>query len=91
MTPEEELYYLRGKVESLSQICSFLIATHVIGDNFTNMFKNRVSKVTDQAGESPAEQMFVKGYASLVEDIELARKTVREAGLLASVNQDKEH
>lgn len=91
MTPEEEFLYLKGQVDAMSQLCSILVTTHVIGDNIANMFKNLASKVQNQPGLSAIDQIYVKGYGSLVTDIEAAQKTVRDAGLLASLDQKKQH
>ncbi len=91
MIPEEEIRYLRGQVAALTNICASLLATHVISDNLTNMFKNRSAAIERQAVESASGQTFAKGYASILPDIEAARAVVRDAGLLAQVPDQKGH
>jgi len=91
MTPEEEIKFLKGRVDALSQICSFLVATHAIGDNFANMFKNRATKELNQSDLTTNEQLYVKGYASVVADIESGQETVKSADAMRSLKTDIAH
>jgi hypothetical protein len=76
MTPEEEIAYLKGRVDALSQLCSFLIATHTSGDKLAGMFKIRAEKDLNQPNLSGIAHAYASGYASLVQTIESAQNTV---------------
>ena len=75
MTPEEEIAYLNGRVDALSQLCSFLVATHTSGDRLAGMFKIRAEKELNQPDLSKTAHAFASGYASLVHNIEAAQQT----------------
>lgn len=75
MNPEEEIAYLKGRVDALSQLCSFLVATHTTGDKLTGMFKIRAEKDLNQPDLSSIAKAYASGYASLVQNIEAAQKT----------------
>ena len=81
MTAEEEVTYLKGRVDALAKLCSFLVATHNIGDDFARMYKIRALKELNRSGLSGNDQAYAEGYASLVDEIETARETVRTANL----------
>ena len=81
MTAEEEITYLKGRVDALAKLCSFLVATHNIGDDFARMYKIRALKELNRSGLSGNDQVYAEGYASLVDEIETARETVRTANL----------
>jgi hypothetical protein len=76
MTPEEEIAYLKGRVDALSQLCSFLVATHASGDKLAGMFKIRAEKDLNQPALSSIAHAYASGYASLVQNIESAQNTV---------------
>jgi len=76
MTPEEEIAYLKGRVDGLSQLCSFLVATHASGDKLAGMFKIRAEKDLNKPNLSGIAHAYASGYASLVENIETAQNTV---------------
>lgn len=76
MTPGEEIAYLKGRVDALSQLCSFLVATHASGDKLAGMFKIRAEKGLNQPELSNADHSYALGYASLVQNIEAAQNTV---------------
>jgi hypothetical protein len=75
MTQEEEIAYLKGRVDGLSQLCSFLVATHTSGDKLTGMFKIRAEKDLNRPDLSSIAHAYASGYASLVPNIEAAQKT----------------
>jgi len=81
MTAEEEITYLKGRVDALVKLCSFLVATHNIGDDFARMYKIRALKELDRSGLTGNDQVYAKGFASLVPEVESARETVRTANL----------
>jgi hypothetical protein len=91
MTSEEKIFYLEGKIDALTHLCSYLLATHPISDKITNIFKNRASLELNRSGQSSDEQIFVKGYASILVNIDSARSVVRDAGLMASLPDDQSH
>lgn len=91
MTSEDKIIYLEGKIDALTHLCSYLLATHAISDKITNIFRNRASVELDRQDQSPFEQLFAKGYASILVNIDSARSVVRDAGLLASSPHDKTH
>jgi hypothetical protein len=74
MTQEEELAYLKGRVDALSQLCSFLVATHTSGDKLAGMFKIRAEKDLNQHDLSNTDHAYASGYASLVQNIETAQQ-----------------
>ena len=74
MTAEEEIAYLKGRIDALSQLCSFLVATHVNGDNLTQMFNLRAEKELNQPGLSNIDHAHATGYASVSQNIAQARK-----------------
>jgi hypothetical protein len=76
MTPEEEIAYLNGRVDALSQLCSFLVATHTSGEKLAGMFKIRAEKDLNQPDLSGIAHAYAEGYASLVRNIETAQNTV---------------
>ena len=76
MTPEEEIAYLKGRVDALSQLCSFLVATHASGDKLAGMFKIRAEKDLNRPNLSGISHAYASGYASLVENLESAQNTV---------------
>ena len=76
MTPEEEIAYLKGRVDALSQLCSFLVATHASGDKLAGMFKIRAEKDLNRPNLSGIAHAYASGYASLVENLESAQNTV---------------
>ncbi len=76
MPPEEEIAYLKGQVDALSQLCSFLIATHTSGDKLAGMFKIRAEKDLNRPNLSGIAHAYASGYASLVENLESAQNTV---------------
>jgi hypothetical protein len=75
MTPEEEIAYLKGRVDALSQLCSFLVATHTSGDRLAGMFKIRAEKELNQPDLPKTAHACAAGYASLVQNIEAAQQT----------------
>jgi hypothetical protein len=74
MTDKEEIAYLKGRVDALAQLCSFLVATHTNGDNVAQMYKLRAEKDLEKAGLSDIEQAYASGYSSVSPNIESARK-----------------
>ncbi len=76
MIPEEDLAYLKGRVDALSQLCSFLVATHSSGDKLAGMFKIRAEKDLNQPDLAKTAYAYASGYASLAQNIEAAQKTV---------------
>lgn len=76
MTPEEEIAYLKGRIDGLSQLCSFLVATHASGDKVAGMFKIRAEKDLKKPDLSSITHAYATGYASLVQNIEAAQNTV---------------
>jgi len=76
MTPEEEIAYLKGRVDALAQLCSFLVATHTSGDKLAEMFKIRAEKDLNQPDLTKTAHAYASGYASLVQNIEAAQNTI---------------
>ena len=74
MTAEEEIAYLKGRVDGLSQLCSFLVATHASGDKLAGMFKIRAEKDLNRPDLSGIARAYASGYASLVQNIEAAQQ-----------------
>ena len=74
MSAEEEIAYLKGRVDALSQLCSFLVATHVNGDNLAQMFSLRAEKDLNQLRLSDIDKAYAAGYASVTQNIAAARK-----------------
>ena len=75
MTQEEEIAYLKGLTDALSQLCSFLVATHTSGDRLAGMFKIRAEKDLNKPDLSSIARAYASGYASLVSNIEAAQNT----------------
>ena len=76
MTQEEELAYMKGRVDALSQLCSFLVVTHTSGDKLAGMFKIRAEKDLNRPDLSKTAHAYASGYASLVQNLEAAQQTV---------------
>ena len=74
MTPEEEIAFLKGRVDALSQLCSFLIATHTSGEKLSSMFKIRAEKDLNRPNLSGVAHAYASGYASLVPNLESAQQ-----------------
>jgi hypothetical protein len=74
MTPEEEIAYLKGRVDAISQLCSFLVVTHTSGDKLAGMFKIRAEKELNQPDLANTAHAYASGYASLVQNIEAAQQ-----------------
>jgi hypothetical protein len=74
MTPEEEIAYLKGRVDALSQLCSFLVATHTSGEKLAGMFKIRAEKDLNRPDLSVIAHAYAAGYASLVQNLETAQQ-----------------
>lgn len=56
---EEDISYLKGRVDALSGLCALLIATHPRGAKIAEVFKARASEVSGL--EQPT--VFLKAYA----------------------------
>lgn len=74
MTTEEEIAYMKGRVDALSQLCSFLVATHSSGEKLAGMFKVRAEKSLNRPDLSGVAHAYASGYASLVENLEAAQQ-----------------
>ena len=74
MTTEEEIAYLKGRVDALSQLCSFLVATNSNGGDLTKMYRMRAEKDLNQPGLSEVARAYATGYASVSPNIDAARK-----------------
>ncbi len=74
MTTEEEIAYLKGRVDALSQLCSFLVATHADGDSLAKMYMLKADKDLNQAGLSEIARTYASGYASVTPNLESAWK-----------------
>jgi hypothetical protein len=74
MTPEEEIAFLKGRVDALSQLCSFLVATHTSGEKLAGMFKIRAEKGLNKPDLPKTAHAYASGYASLVQNLESAQQ-----------------
>ncbi len=74
MTTEEEIAYLKGRVDALSQLCSFLVATHADGDGLAKMYMLKAEKDLNKPGLSGAAHAYASGYASVTPNLESAWK-----------------
>ena len=74
MTTEEEIAFLKGRVDALSQLCSFLVATHNEGANLAKMYRMRAEKDLSQPDLSEIDQAYASGYASVTPNIEAASR-----------------
>ncbi len=74
MTTEEEIAYLKGRVDALSQLCSFLIVKHADGDSVAKMYMLKADKDLNRHGLSGAVQAYASGYASVTPNLESAWK-----------------
>jgi len=79
MTTEEEITFLKGRIDALSKLCSFLIATHSDGDSFAGMYKMRALKELGRPALSGGDLVYAEGFASIVQELETAQKTFRAA------------
>lgn len=86
MTAEQKemMIYMEGKIDALTHICAYLVATSSISDNLAGMLRNRAQQKTSKDGVSADEQAYLKGYVSVLPDVDTARQVVHEAGLFVS-------
>lgn len=86
MTQEEKdrMMYLEGKVDALMHLCAYLVATNPISDNLAAMLRNRANRESCRDGVSADEQAYLKGYLSVLPDIDSARSVVHQAGLMTA-------
>ncbi len=74
MTTEEEIAYLKGRVDALSQLCSFLVAKHADGDSVAKMYMLKAEKDLNKPGLAEIAHSYASGYASLTPNLESAWK-----------------
>jgi len=74
MTTEEEIAYLKGRVDALSHLCSFLVATNSNGANLAKMYRARAEKDLGKPGLSEVDRAYATGYASVSPNIDAAWK-----------------
>ena len=74
MTPEEEIAYLKGRVDALSQLCSFLVAKHADGDSLAKMYMLKADKDLNKPGLAGTDHAYTSGYASVTPNLESAWK-----------------
>ncbi len=74
MTSEEEIAFLKGRIDALSQLCSFLIVKHADGDSLAKMYMLRADKDLNKPGLSGTDHAYASGYASVTPNLETAWK-----------------
>jgi len=87
ITPEE-FAELRGEISALTNLCSTLIATHTISGNLITIFKSQVSREHSRTDQTTIDKAFVKGFASVLPELEAAASLVADADRIASLSPE---
>ncbi len=74
MTSEEEIAFLKGRVDALSQLCSFLVVKHADGDSLAKMYMLKADKDLNKPGLAGTDRAYASGYASVTPNLESAWK-----------------
>ena len=67
---EEDISYLKGRMDAISSLCALLIATHPRSAKIIEVFKARASEVAGLDASTTALKAYAHGFAGLDLDAE---------------------
>ena len=68
---QEDISYLKGRVEALSSLCALLIATHPRGGKVVEVFKARASEVESLEHPTASLRAYADGFVQLAYDLNI--------------------
>jgi len=67
---EEDISYLKGRIDALSSLCALLIATHPTSAKIVAVFKARASEVVGLKAETISLKAYAHGFSGLDLNVE---------------------
>lgn len=68
---QEDISYLKGRVEALSSLCALLIATHPRGGKIVEVFKARASEVERLEYPTTSLRAYADGFVRLAYELNI--------------------
>ena len=87
----EELAFLKGRIDALIELCSILIVTHPRSTTIAEVFKNRAEAKSRLPPGSECAQAYVSGYESVAPDLEEISKSFHQEQLAAFSTPQESH